>query len=93
MPKKFYSEREKLAFIVTGYVDEYNSQRQQKMLSKYTRQLSEFTGQDECLIETYPITVSPRYKSMRVFFVNSDVCPKDFLSLNGDWTMQKWLHT
>lgn len=89
---KFYSEKEKLFFIITGYVDNSDAVVDQiVMLSKYGNYMFESTGNIN--IKTQRILKSNRYKHMRVFYVKVPAKPyiDDVFSIGEDWTMMQWI--
>lgn len=97
MENLFYSENEKLAFWVSGYdISSYNCSEIIKYLQSTTLEavnILDIPTKNVKGISTYVIRESRRYKHMRVFYVTTEVCPKDaFVITNGDdWTMHKWL--
>lgn len=90
----FYSKKEQIAFWVAGYTDNsLNANDQIEMLKKHTSKFAEVTGVEQASVYTDFITVSRRYRSMRVFYANSNKPPVGSFELNDNWTMNNWLNS
>jgi hypothetical protein len=92
----FYSETEKLAFWVAGYLDHdgevstvLNAIKEGEAKFKQLANLEDSVGP----ISTSYIAGSRRYKYMRVFYASVPYQPEGAFLITGenDWTMWKWL--
>lgn len=95
----FYSINEDILFYIAGYTDNSdNVTIIQKTLVDGVNELERLakTKIDKKKVMTTYVTISDRYKYMRVFYIggfNVKKVPKEaFLLGDGnDWTMRKWL--
>ena len=86
----FYSQNEKILFLLAGYTDNSDSvDYWVKMLTQYKDYITNLVKTDE--VKTTYITQSTRYKYMRVFYCITEEVPEKAFVLDGDWTMMKWL--
>jgi len=88
----FYSLKEKKMFYVAGYVD--NSSKVSeciKVLEEGEKNIKKLIGTNKCEVSSRYIEKSSRYKSMRVFYVDTRIIPPNAFVLNADWDMWKWL--
>lgn len=88
----FYSLKEKKMFYVAGYVDNSDKITETlKVLKEGETNIKKLIGSDKCEISSRYIERSSRYKSMRVFYVDTRIIPPNAFALNNDWDMWKWL--
>jgi hypothetical protein len=89
----FYSPKENLLFWIPGYTDNSdNVEDIVKMLMLHSKELSFLHVSYEVKdVKTFYVSNSSRYKNMRVFYLETQVVPKDAFSIGKDWTMIKWI--
>ncbi len=88
----FYSVNEQTLFWVAGYTD--NSNNVKELTSVFLDRalaLANLIKADVKNINFSYIYTSRRYKSMRVFYIKTDVIPEKAFKIDGDWNMWKWL--
>jgi hypothetical protein len=91
----FYSKSEGILFYVAGYTDNSDNVLEIiEMLKKGANVVAELINADIKEVRTFFVNNSRRYKNMRVFYVKTDVIPKDAFTITeeNNWTMSKWVH-
>lgn len=93
MKNLFYSEKQKLAFWVSGYdISTNRSCEIIDYLKRHTLKASKIFNCEFEDVETYVINESRRYKYMRVFFATMDKCPENAFDIGENRIMVKWLN-
>lgn len=88
----FYSEKEKILFLVAGYIDHSSVVTNiVAMLNKFTDKLSSLCQVERNKVKTYFVQESRRYANMRVFYVETETVPDNAFLIGEDWNMIKWL--
>lgn len=98
----FYSKSERILFYVAGYTDAGNNDQNVESLRKVLKEgvlalervMSKIGMVDTREIKTFYVEKSSKYKTMRVFYVETDIIPENAFILGDsgdDWTMKKWV--
>lgn len=93
LKKLFYSQKENILFYVAGYTD--NSDNVQKIIAMLQEKSAQFIGLHSSYklenVKTFYVTKSKRYKSMRVFYLETSIVPEIAFSLCENCTMMEWI--
>lgn len=89
----FYSGKEGILFGIAGYTDgSHKVSDIISMLDSNAEELAKLVDADKKEVKTIFVSRSRRYKNMRVFYIETTVCPKEAFVITGNgWTMWKWL--
>jgi hypothetical protein len=91
MKDLFYTAKDKKLFWIAGYCSSFNIKELVSTLQNHVKYF-----ETNCKIKpvnSTEITKSSRYKNMRVYWVDTEIIPKDAYVIEDDgyWDMWKWL--